>query len=129
LFDGDNDGRMSLLVMTLEARVHLQLSRLLPTRSDPALWGKSALLLPIRLQLLFLRAAASRKKKRVVLASKHKQAASSDQVTTELPPLDVVAVEFVFGAYLKLFDTPLRLLGPEHHMGLTPSQPKNLRHH
>jgi hypothetical protein len=71
-----------------------------------------------------------------VLASKRKQAASSDQVTTELPPyrgprspLDVVAVEFVFGAYLKLFDTPLRPLGPEHRMGLTPSQPKNLRHH
>jgi hypothetical protein len=49
-------------------------------------------------------------KKRVVLASKRKQPASSDEVITELPPyrgprspLDLVAVEFVFGRQFEAF--------------------------
>jgi hypothetical protein len=50
------------------------------------------------------------KKKRVVLASKRKQPASFDEVITELPPyrgprspLDLVAVEFVFGYQFEAF--------------------------
>jgi hypothetical protein len=77
--------------------------------------------------------SGQQKKKCVVLASKIKQPTSSDQVITELPPyrgprssLDLVVVEF-FSAYLKLFDTLLRPLGPEHRLRLTPSQPKNLK--
>jgi hypothetical protein len=80
--------------------------------------------------------SSQHKKKHDVLVSKRKQHAPSDQVIIELPPyrgprspLDLVAVEFVFGTYLKLFDTPLRPLGLEHRLGLTLNWPKNLGHH
>jgi hypothetical protein len=56
------------------------------------------------------------KKKHLVLASKRKQHAPSDQVTTELLPhhaprssSGLVDVKLVFGAYLKLYNAPLRL--------------------
>jgi hypothetical protein len=54
--------------------------------------------------------SGQQKKKHVVLASKRKQPASSDQVITELPlyhgprsPLDLVAVEFIFGCLFEAF--------------------------
>jgi hypothetical protein len=50
------------------------------------------------------------KKKRVVLVSKRKQPTSSDQVITKVPPyrgpqspLDLVAIEFVFGCLFEAF--------------------------
>jgi hypothetical protein len=53
---------------------------------------------------------SGQQKKRIVLASKRKQPASSNQVITELPPcrgpqspLNLVAVEFVFGRLFKAF--------------------------
>jgi hypothetical protein len=56
------------------------------------------------------------KKKHLVLASKRKQPAPSDQMTTELLPHHaprsspgLVEVKLVFGAYLKLYNAPLRL--------------------
>jgi hypothetical protein len=52
--DGDNNGGKSLLAMTLKVKEPLQLSRLLPTRSVPAWWGKPTLQLPIGLTPLSL---------------------------------------------------------------------------
>jgi hypothetical protein len=54
--------------------------------------------------------SGQQKRKRVVLVSKCKRSTSSDQVITELPPyhgprspLDLVAVEFVFGRLFEAF--------------------------
>jgi hypothetical protein len=75
------------------------------------------------------------KKKCLVLASKHKQPAPSDQVTTELFPhhahccsLGLVAVNLFSGAYLKLFNASLRLQRSTLLLGLTLSQPKDFGH-
>jgi hypothetical protein len=76
------------------------------------------------------------KKKHIVLVSKRKQRAPSDQVTTELfpyhvprSPLGLVTVKLVLGAYLKLSNASLRLLGPTLQLGLTLSQPKDFGRH
>jgi hypothetical protein len=74
------------------------------------------------------------KKRRIVLVSKHKQHASSDQVTIELFPhhapqrsLSLVVTRLVFGAYLKFSNASLRLPELILQLGLTLSQPKGFR--
>jgi hypothetical protein len=70
-----------------------------------------------------------------MLVSKRKQLAPSDQVIIELPPycgprspLDLIAVEFIFGFLFEVFRHTSQALGPEHRLRLTPSQSKNLGH-
>jgi hypothetical protein len=75
------------------------------------------------------------KKKCLVLASKRKQHAPSDQVTTELflhhaphCSLGLVALKLVFSAYLKLCNASLRLPRSALLLGLILSQPKDFGH-
>jgi hypothetical protein len=80
--------------------------------------------------------SGQQKKKHVVLASKRKQPASSDQVITELPPypgprspLDLVAVEIIFGCLFEAFRHTSLAAGTGTSAGADTSRPKNLRHH
>jgi hypothetical protein len=76
------------------------------------------------------------KKKCVVLGTKRKHnKVAGDHVIIELPPyrgprspLDIVAVEHLFGVSLKLFDTYLRRRGLMLLLGMTPSLLKELEH-